>query len=79
MKTSIQNNITSTTNNTVVISNNEQRCENKKQKKKKKKKKESYKSIMKQILTSKSNAQEKDKQKILNATGGAKFVKVSKI
>lgn len=48
-------------------------------KRKKKKKKLSYKEMMSNILKSKSSGEEKDKQKILSATGGAKFIKVIKI
>ena len=48
-------------------------------KRKKKKKTLSYKEMMNNILKSKSSQEEKDKQKILRATGGANFVKVIKI
>lgn len=47
--------------------------------KKKKKKKLSYKEMMNNILKSSSSEAEKDKQKILQATGGANFCKLVKI
>lgn len=75
MKTLVHNSTTADTNNNLTVQNNKQHCKNKKKKKNKK----SFDYILKQIMKSKSSNTEKDKQKILNATGGANFSKVEKI
>jgi len=56
-----------------------QQTESVKKKKRKKKKKQTYKDILNNILKSKASSEEKDKQKILTATGAGHFQKVIKI
>ena len=69
MTTLVQDSTIVNTNNNLNIQNNKMQCLNKKKKKKKK----FFNSILKQILKPKSSGTEKDKQKILDATGGATF------
>tara|TARA_A100001015_G_scaffold190447_1_gene212180 strand:- start:196 stop:456 length:261 start_codon:yes stop_codon:yes gene_type:complete len=58
------------------IQQNDKKQLKKEKKKKRKKRKKSFQSILNDILKPKRNCEEKDKQKILQSTGGGNYQKV---